>query len=103
MPGPPQEVDWRNRYGIPWLATIQLQYPCENCWAFSTTALVETMVRIEHGLWSKRSEGDLRDGWGGKQGEDWRIRDHVAPCEHGADPTGALSFMAVHGIADPDC
>ena len=71
-------VDWRGRWGGTWLATIQDQGGCDNCWAFASAALVESMVRIEHGAWSKRSEGDIRDGWGGKLGEDWRTRDMVA-------------------------
>src|SRR5262245_25205114 len=58
-------VDWRDRWGGRWLATIQDQNPCSSCWAFGSTALVETMVRIEHGVWAKRSEGDVRDGLGG--------------------------------------
>lgn len=54
-------VDWRDYYGQNWLATIQDQYHCEACWAFSATALVETQARIEHGLWNKRSEADIHD------------------------------------------
>ena len=99
MPG----VDWRDRWGGRWLCTIQDQNPCNNCWAFATAALVETMVRIEHGVWAKRSEGDLRDGWGGPTGENWIVRDNAAPCSHGAGVTGALDWVTAHGIADPDC
>ena len=98
-------LDWRNRWGGRWLATIQSQGGCNNCWAFASTALVETMVRIEHGFWAKRSEGDMRDGWGGPTGENWVVRDGPAntPCVHGAGVTGALDWMAANGIADPDC
>jgi C1A family cysteine protease len=100
---PPSAVDWRDRWGGRWLATIQDQNPCESCWAFGATALVESMVRIEHGVWAKRSEGDVRDGWGGKLGEDWRKRDGIAPCAHGAGVDGALDWIVANGIADPDC
>ena len=98
-------VDWRDRWGGRWLATIQDQNPCNNCWAFATAALVETMVRIEHGVWAKRSEGDLRDGWGGPTGENWVVRDgpNATPCAHGAGVTGALDWVTANGIADPDC
>ena len=98
-------VDWRDRWGGYWLATVQNQNPCNNCWAFATAALVETMVRIEHGYWAKRSEGDLRDGWGGPTGEDWIKRDgpNATPCAHGAGITGALDWVTANGIADPDC
>lgn len=97
------DVDWRNRWGGTWLATIQAQGGCDNCWAFAAAGLVESMVRIEHGAWSKRSEGDIRDGWGGKFGEDWRTRDMVAPCAHGAGVSGALDWIVNNGAADPDC
>jgi hypothetical protein len=98
-------LDWRDRWGGRWLATIQDQNPCNNCWAFATAALVETMVRIEHGLWAKRSEGDLRDGWGGPTGENWVVRDGptATPCAHGAGVTGALDWVTANGLADPDC
>ena len=98
-------LDWRTRWGGYWLATIQDQIPCQSCWAFSTAALVETMVRIEHGFWAKRSEGDLRDGWGGPTGENWIVRDgpKATPCAHGAGITGALDWVTANGLADPDC
>jgi len=98
-------LDWRSRWGGRWLTTIQDQNPCNNCWAFAATALVETMVRIEHGVWAKRSEGDMRDGWGGPTGENWVVRDgpKATPCVHGAGITGALDWIVGHGLADPDC
>jgi hypothetical protein len=98
-------LDWRDRWGGRWLATVQDQNPCSNCWAFAASALVETMVRIEHGVWSKRSEGDLRDGWGGPTGENWVVRDGAqnTPCVHGAGVTGALDWIQKNGIADPGC
>jgi hypothetical protein len=98
----PRMVDWRTRWGGGWLATIQDQNPCYDCWAFAGAALVETIVRIEHGVWSKRSEGDLRDGWGEAE-EDWLHRDGTAPCAHGAGENDALDFVRRMGIADPGC
>ncbi|KAI9845535.1 MAG: hypothetical protein M1838_001703 [Thelocarpon superellum] len=84
-------VDWRTRYGGSWLATIQNQDPCGNCWAFAATALGETMIRIEHGLWSKRSEADLRDSWG-------------LDCAHGANVNDAINWVINHGgLSDLDC
>ena len=98
-------LDWRTRWGGRWLTTVQDQNPCNNCWAFAACALVETMVRIEHGCWSKRSEGDMRDGWGGPTGENWVVRDGptATPCVHGAGITGALDWITANGIADPGC
>ncbi len=87
---PAVSVDWRVRWGWPWTATIQDQNGCESCWAFCATAVVETMTRIEHFAWSKRSEGDVHDGMGAK-------------CANTGDPAAALDWIAAHGICDPDC
>ena len=62
-------VDWRDRWGWPWITTVQDQDGCESCWAFAATALVESMTRIEHAVWSKRSEGDVHHGMGAKCAE----------------------------------
>jgi len=80
-------VDWRNR-GWPWLCTVQDQIG-ENCWAMSAAALVETMVRINHAVWSKRSEGDVHDGMN-------------APCNQGGSAQSALDWIKQHGLTDLD-
>jgi hypothetical protein len=98
----PPAVDWRDRWGVAWLTTIQNQNPCQSCWAFAATALLETMVRIEHGVWAKRSEGDLRDGWGVAE-QNWLRRDGVAPCGHGAGEGDALDYVVRKGVCDPGC
>lgn len=85
--GAPAVVDWRNR-GWPWLCTVQDQVG-ENCWAMSATALVETMVRINHAVWSKRSEGDVHDGMGAHIGD-------------GGSAQAALDWIKVHGLTDLD-
>lgn len=54
----PALVDWRNRYGWPWITAIRDQDPCEHCWIYAPTQLIEAMVRIEHCVWSPRSVGD---------------------------------------------
>ena len=61
---PPLTVDWRNRDGLNYITTAQDQGVCNSCWAFAAAALIESMVRIEHGVWSKRSEADVHDGVG---------------------------------------
>jgi hypothetical protein len=48
------------------------------------------MVRIEHHVWSKRSEGDVHDGMD-------------AHCADTGDPAAALNWIRDHGLADPDC
>lgn len=50
------------------------------------------MVRIQHGHWSKRAEGDLHDSYG-------------VSCETGGWPSTALQWAASggEGISDPVC
>lgn len=94
----PASVDWRDRYGINWLCSIQDQGNCESCWAFAATALVETQSRIEHGYWDKRSEGDMRDGTLVGFGlSDTKF------CEATGDAGNALNFAAQQGVTDLQC
>ncbi|KAK4176793.1 putative dipeptidyl-peptidase 1 [Triangularia setosa] len=60
----PPVVDWRNLSGTNFITTPQDQGVCQSCWAFAVTALIESQVRIEHSIWSKRSEADIHDGIG---------------------------------------
>ena len=83
-------VDWRNRFGRNWITSVRRQGGSNNCWAFAATALYEAMIRIEHSLWTRRSEGDLARGTG-KQA--WDI---------GNIGEGAI-FVERYGLADPDC
>src|SRR5215472_15907966 len=83
-------VDWRDRYGANWITSVRDQQSSENCWAFASTALYEAMVRIEHCLWNRRSEGDLVHGVG-KQSWDMG---NIGEC---------TAFVERYGLADPDC
>ena len=83
-------VDWRNRFGWPWITKIKDQGPCESCWVFSAVGVVEAMTRIEHAIWSLRSEGDVHDGLG-------------ASCAQTGSPTTAFDWMKTNGVADPGC
>ncbi|KAK4119671.1 cysteine proteinase [Parathielavia appendiculata] len=85
LSSPPTSVDWRNRSGINYITTTQDQGGCNSCWAFAATALIESMVRIEHGVWSKRSEADLHDGVG-------------AACESVGNAEETLAWVAGQGI-----
>src|SRR6266581_2225814 len=83
-------VDWRNRNGQSWVTGVRDQNPCDACWAFAVTALVESAVRIEHSVWCVRSEGDIHDGLGAK-------------CGSIGNPGSAIGWIKENGIADPGC
>ena len=83
-------VDWRNRWGWNWITKPKDQGGCESCWVFSGVGIVEATTRIEHCVWSKRSEGDAHDGM------------HVS-CAQTGDPGTALTWIKNNGVADPDC
>src|SRR5262245_23368789 len=83
-------VDWRNRFGANWISSVRSQGSAPNCWAFAMTALYEAMVRIDHGVWCRRSEGDLGRATG-KQ-----------PWDLGNLGEAAIAAERF-GIADPDC
>ncbi len=84
------KVDWRDRFGWNWISSIRNQGGSQNCWAFAMTALYEAMVRIEHAVWCRRSEGDLARGTG-KQS--WDL----------GNLGEASIFAERYGIADSDC
>ena len=83
-------VDWRNRFGRGWITSVRNQGGSQNCWAFAMNALYEAMIRIEHCLWARRSEGDMARG-AGKQA--WDL----------GNLGEAAIFVERYGLADPDC
>jgi C1A family cysteine protease len=88
--GAASAVDWRNRWGWSFVTGIRDQDPCEHCWIYAPTALVESMVRIEHCIWCDRSEGDY-------------IEANKVPCGNCGDPTVVLNWIRGSGICDLDC
>ena len=40
-------VDWRSRFGWPWLTNIKDQGGCGSCYIFSGVGVLEAMLRIE--------------------------------------------------------
>jgi C1A family cysteine protease len=86
----PSSVDWRSRWGWPWITSVRDQNPCESCWAFAAVALVEAMTRIEHCFWPHFSEGDVHKGMG-------------AVCANTGGIEAAIDWIRQHSLADPDC
>ncbi|MEI6757980.1 MAG: peptidase C1A [Chlorobium sp.] len=86
----PSSVDWRNRWGWPWITTVRNQGGSEACWVFGAVALVEAMVRIEHCVWPWISEGDVHKGL-------------LATCCQCGNPENALNWIKDNGAADPGC
>ncbi len=89
-PGTSAAVDWRNRWGWSWITEIRDQDPCEHCWIYASTALVEAMVRIEHCVWCLRSEGDY-------------IEANKVACGVCGNAPAVLNWIQSNGIADLDC
>ena len=87
-------VDWRNRWGYSWLMQVKGQ-DCGDCYLFAAVGLVEAMLRIEHNLWSLRSEGDAGDSIS-------FFVDHHPKCTPGG-PEEVLNWIKQNGIADPGC
>lgn len=89
-PAAARSVDWRDRWGWPWITKARDQGACANCWAFAGTALVEAMVRIEHMVWAARSEADV-------------LVSANATCGNSGNIQLALDAIQSNGIADRDC
>ena len=85
---PAASVDWRSRFGQNWITSVRDQNPCNSCWAFAGVALVEAMVRIEHAMWTRLSEGDPRDGVG-------------KGCADEGNMGEVSNFFANNGFCDP--
>jgi hypothetical protein len=88
-------VDWRNRFTWNWLTNIKDKGGCGSCYIFSGIGVVEAMLRIEHAVWSCRSEGDPGDSislYFGTHGK----------CE-GGSPAEVLDWVIKNGVADPGC
>ena len=102
QPSRPSAVDWRDRNGLSWLCSIQNQGGCQSCSFFATAALVETQIKIDHGYWAKRSEGDIRDGFLSSA----LRRPSLGPtqfCDQSGGDDGPLGWVSLFGATDPDC
>ena len=85
-------MDWRNRWGRNWITSTRDQQSCNACWAFAGVALIESMVTIEHAMWTRLSEGDPHRGVGkvcanlGNMGEVSTFFDTHGVCDQGSWP-----------------
>ena len=86
----PTSVDWRNRWTWNFVTGIRDQDPCEHCWIYAATALVESQVRIEHCAWCDRSEGDY-------------IEANKVPCGACGNPADVLNWYTSNGVCDQSC
>jgi hypothetical protein len=86
--GAPPSVDWRSRWGQNWVTSTRDQNGCNACWAFAGVALVESMVRIEHAMWTQLSEGDPHRGVG-------------KTCPDLGNLGEVSNFFAANGFCDP--
>jgi hypothetical protein len=77
------------------LTRIKDQKSCGNCYNSGGVGLVEAMLRIEHGYWSLRSEGDVGDSISFLFGAH-------SKCQ-GGSPLAVLDWITTNGVADPGC
>lgn len=82
-------VDWRDHHGHHAVTPVKDQGGCGSCVAFGVTAVIESMVRLEHGITVDLSEADLYFGGGRRCADGWqpddalnRVADHGEPLEH---------------------
>lgn len=110
----PPIVDWRWRWGRRWVTGHREQTEHGIAWAYAAAALVESMIRIEHRLWTVLSEADVIEGWSIQRA--WLAEDAARPrgsrrrggralLVPGANPRAAnageiLEWVRTNGIAD---
>ncbi len=85
----PIRVDWRNRKGRNNVTSVKDQGGCGSCVAFGTTAVLESMILIEHNVNLDLSEAELLFCGGGSCGGWW--------------PSSAVSYLANNGMAHESC
>lgn len=82
-------VDWRNYNGRNCVTIVKNQESCGSCVSFGTTATLESMILIEHGLYYDLSEAELLFCGGGSCGGWW--------------PQYAINYLTNRGISQESC
>jgi C1A family cysteine protease len=82
-------VDWRNRNGRNNVTPVRDQGGCGSCVAFGTTAVLESMILIEHNVTLDLSEAELLFCGGGSCGGWW--------------PDSAVTYLLNSGVAHESC
>jgi C1A family cysteine protease len=83
------QVDWRNRKGRDNVTPIKDQGGCGSCVSFGCTAMLESMVLVEHVLPLDLSEAELLFCGGGSCGGWW--------------PDSAVSYIKSKGVSMETC
>ncbi len=85
----PAKVDWRRRRGRRYATPVKDQGFCGSCVAFGATAVLESMLLIEHHVELDLSEAELLFCGGGDCSGWW--------------PDSAVTYLSNRGIAHEDC
>jgi C1A family cysteine protease len=87
----PVALDWRNKNGN-WITSVKDQGACGSCWAFATTAVLESMVKI-----SKKMLGEI------DLSEQMLVScSHAGDCVSGYDYKAA-NYIRSNGITNESC
>ena len=84
-PTPPATVDWRNVNGASFVTPVKNQLQCGSCWAFASTAALESYLLINQNSSMNLSEQFLISNSG------------AGNCE-GGDPGLAANFIQLTGV-----
>lgn len=88
----PAVLDWRNNGGD-WISSVKDQGSCGSCWAFATTALLESMVKI-----GRRTSEDI------DLSEQMLLScSHAGDCVLGGYADRAAEYIRGTGIPNESC
>jgi len=85
-------VDWRNRFGSTWLTKVKDQGGCGSCYIYGSVGVFEAMLRIEHHVWCRRDEDDVKNAISLTFG--------AASACGGGGPDHVLTWITANGVTD---